>query len=466
MDADDIKLSRISKLFVDRDDQHPDAALTKRKQFRVTLLCGADVTDSYTLQLAVLTAASIAARCFPGGARVVLPDTLQGSPCLIWPELKWTFGRALADILGADAFEGSVAKDAPGFTLVFGRAEAPGNSLRVTFDGWTARVGPTREVPRLQERQYCSLAGVLAAGLAMSEIFLSFSDISIEACRRVVSLSLWRPDLDAMDPEALGVPVEYLPKALWLLGLGHLGNGYAWSLGTLPYADPREAEFALFDYDKVIAENTETGLVFSNGDIGKYKTRALNRWFEDRKFATRIVERRFDATFRVQDGEPGLALCGFDSNPARRDLKMAEFRRVIESGLGGTASNFDTINLHTLPNPRSVEVLWPDLKADQAEKQRQDKERIARTSKAYEQIDHDECGRIELAGKAVAVPFVGTIAGAFVVGEVLRLLHEGTRFTDLKLRLGVLNNGALRNAGSYTAQDLVGVDFVAARTIG
>ena len=99
-----------------------------------------------------------------------------------------------------------------------------------------------------------------------------------------------------------------------------------------------------------------------------------------RGIRSRLVERRFDLTFRYQDKEPLLALCGFDTNAARRDLGTAS-SRVIESGLGGTANNFDTISLHTLPNPRSVEDLWPVPSPEQDREERAEHERIARANK-------------------------------------------------------------------------------------
>src|SRR5207244_4095318 len=148
-----------------------------------------------------------------------------------------------------------------------------------------------------------------------SELFLSFAGISLDATRRTVGLSLWRPDLAIDDDEALGIPVEYLPGALWVLGLGHLGNAYLWSLATLPYEDPKGVEFALFDFDTVETDNVETGLLLSIDDLDSFKAHACDAWLRRRKFRTRLVERRFDATFHVQDQEPKLALCGFDSNP-------------------------------------------------------------------------------------------------------------------------------------------------------
>jgi len=209
----------------------------------------------------------------------------------------------------------------------------------------------------LPEREYRSPAGVLAASLAVSELFLSFGDISIEAGRRVLAMSLWAPGTDIRDASALGLPVEYLPKSLWVLGLGHLGNAYLWSLGTLPYADPANVTFFLNDYDAVEDENVETCILSRPNDAPGLKTRVCDAWLARRGFRTRLMERAFDGSFRRRRTEPAidpaLALCGFDSNPVRRDLETAGFARVVECGLGSTVSNFDTLSLHTLPNPRS-----------------------------------------------------------------------------------------------------------------
>ena len=408
MSAVDLQLSRISKLFVDRDQASAEAALARRQEFAVTLLCGDDVACSYTLQVAVLTAASIAARCFPGAVRASVSPKLAEAPLLMWPQLKLTFGQALFNCLAPDARID--AGDPAALGLIFGDAPCPKGALRVTFDAWIAKAGPASAMPRLPERDYCSLAGVLAAALALSELFLAFASISIEATRRTVALSLWRPDLDIIDPLALGIPVEYLPCELWVLGLGHLGNAYLWSLTSLPYPKPDEVEFVLCDFDKVEPENVETGIIFTADDERRLKTRAACGWLGRRDFQTGLVERRFDASFRRHDIEPGLALCGFNSNPARRDLGTAQFVRVVESGLGGTASNFDTISLHALPNPRTPAELWPDLSEDEEKKRAEHQGRVARDNPGYTRLGKDECGQFELAGKSVTVPFVGAAA--------------------------------------------------------
>lgn len=274
--------------------------------------------------------------------------------------------------------------------------------------------------------------------------------------------------MDIGNAEALGIPIEYLPRDLWVLGLGHLGNAYLWSLATLPYPDPKEIEFALLDFDKVEKDNTETGVVFTAHDIGRFKTRPCDAWLDRRGFRSRLVERRFDSRFRRQytdahDKEPALALCGFDFNRARRDLPKAGFRRVVDCGLGGMADNFDVISLHTLPNRRPPKELWPEMSEKEVAKLVAYQERLARENPGYRALGLDDCGRRELAGKSVAVPFVGSTAASLVVAEVIRLLHEGPAFHDIKLGLADPGKVFAPRNGNYTARDAVGVTFIEAR---
>lgn len=469
-EAPPTRLSRISKLFVDRDETAIEEALERRQGHAVVLHCGCDVARSYTLQLAVLTTANIASRCFPGAVRVAFDPILAEAPLLVWPSLRQTFGQALTALLGPDALIASCAAD-DGRAVVFGNVAPVKGALRVTFDGWIAKVGPATGVDRLPEREYCSLAGVTAAAVAISELFMAFANISVEAGRRIVAISLWRPDLSASDPAALGIPVEFLPREIWVLGLGHLGNAYLWALASLPYADPTEVEVYLNDYDKVEDENVETSLLLSPDKVRQYKTRACSDWLERRGFQTRLIERPFDASFRRRrckagpGDEPGLALCGFDSNPPRRDLATAQFLRVIESGLGGTPNNFDTISLHTFPNPRPAAELWPDLDPAEETKRQQQQEAVAKTNPVYAGVGHDECGRYELAGKSIAVPFVGAAAAALVTAESLRLLHRGQAYTDMKLRMSIPNRCSARTPGSYAAEDFAGLKYTDSRPL-
>ena len=449
-----MQLSRISKLFVDRDDVLVERALARRESHRLSLICGSDVGGSYTLQLAVLTASQLATRCFPGAVRVSLDERLANSPLLLWPRMELTVGQALSGIVGRPGLEmGRLRGDELGRSVVFGNGHSREGAMRVTFDRWIAAAGPATVVERLPEDEGCPLSGILAASIVMSEIFMSFAEISVEAMRRGIAMSLWRPDGDADGRTARGKRIEYLPKRLWVMGLGHLGNAYLWALGSLPYRSPREVEVILNDFDRVEPENVETGVLFREAACGLYKTRVCADWVERRGFRSRIVERRFDEHFRCGPEEPGLAFCGFDKNSARRPLATAGFRRVVECGLGGAVGNFDVISAHSLPNSRSAEELWPDVPAVEEAAERQRRARVARESKGYAGLDSEDCGRMELAGKSVAVPFVGTAAASLVVGEAIRAFHGGPAYEDVKMRLSVPHDVRTTPAGAYGTQE-------------
>src|SRR5581483_10422700 len=412
------EFSRISKFFVDRDREHPDRALVRRRRHRIVLACGPDVAASYTLQLAVFTAANLASRCFPGAVRVEIDDGTEAAPALVFPAAGRSIRRALAPIVGHHAFREKWRVDEAEHRMLFGDIAGSDDALRLTFDGWVAAVGPSTQVHRLPERQCCTLAGILAGAIAVSEAFLSFAKVAVDASRRAIALSLWRPDLDARDSEALGSPVEFLPTQMWILGLGHLGQAYLWALATLPYGQPLSTNIILNDFDAIEPANLETGMLLRKADIRQFKTRVCSRWLESLGFNTTIVERKFRTDFRCQPEEPQLALCGFDSNEARRALAAANFGLVIDCGLGALASNFDTLNVQTLPSARPIDELWPTDGNDAGSA-----ERIAKESGIYDELSSDdECGRVLLAGKAVAVPFVGAVAATYVVAEVLRAL--------------------------------------------
>jgi len=78
-------------------------------------------------------------------------------------------------------------------------------------------------------------------------------------------------------------------------------------------------------------------------------------------------------------------------------------------------------------------------------------------------LEDDEWGRAELAGKSVAVPFVGATAGTLATAEILRLLHGGPQYTDVKVTLGDLQQRSAPMAGAYGAKDFVGLKYCDAK---
>lgn len=132
---------------------------------------------------------------------------------------------------------------------------------------------------------------------------------------------------------------------------------------------------------------------------------------------------------------------------------------MFEGGLGGTADNFDALSVHTLPNPRPASELWPDISPLEEDAEGERRTRIARDSTAYADLECDECGRFELAGKSVAVPFLGTTAACFVLAEAVRLFHDGPAYANLKLRLAIPGEMPATSTGIYTVQDVAQIPY-------
>jgi hypothetical protein len=423
-------VSRISKLLIDRDGVTADAARQLREAHTIKIKCGSDLRGSRGLQLAALTIAHVASRCFPNAVRAAVPALVAEARCLVWPSVDMNLGQAFSatgvDVVTPDGRRGTAAH-----TFLVGDASAELRDMRITFDDWIASAGPLEAVGRLAEREGCPVAPVLAGALGVSELFCAVHGVTVAAGRRHRAMSLWRPELDVSDPAAQGPAVRSLPGAAWALGLGHLGNAYLWSLAALPYSDPHEVVVFLMDNEEVELENIETGVLYRSQDVGKTKARVCAAWLEAHGFRARIIERRLDAAFRRRGDEPALALCGFDSNTARRLLPIGGFVRVIECGLGGAVSNFDLINIHTVPNSQSPDDMWPDVDLIS---QNVEAERLARENRGYAELAADECGRVVLAGQSIAIPFVGVAASSFVLAEALRAAHDGPAYEQIKFR--------------------------------
>lgn len=126
-------------------------------------------------------------------------------------------------------------------------AKTTAMTLQITWDQWFAHVDIGRR--RLPERGNMVLAAVAPAGIAATECFKRALG-TLEACHRNRSLNLWRPDAPIyptapvpLGDELIGPDLRYLPSSVWMVGLGHLGQGYAWCWRLLPYADPSACVF-------------------------------------------------------------------------------------------------------------------------------------------------------------------------------------------------------------------------------
>lgn len=387
-----------------------------------TVVVGPDAV-SYGHQAALLTAVEATARTF-GQVPVHVAVEVGGLQCVL---------PGLTNLTVADAIleAGGTLVDSPDTTergplVVIGSAATVGDpTLQITWDHWAASVNTTGD--RLPERGNMVLAAVAAAALAVTECFKRALGVE-EACYRPRSLNLWRPDLPfepaqhpTLGDDVLGPDLRYLPSSAWMVGLGHLGQGFAWCWRLLPYLEPATCEIQLQDYDKVNTANRTTGMFIRPNDVNKMKARVVAAALERAGFTTRIVERGLLPETRRHDEEPALALIGVDKLDPRRIISDIGWTFAVDVGLGAGPVDFTGISVHTFPAPTSshdVSAWSGDGSADRtARAQEQDAYRNALSAGA------DGCGLVQLAETAVAAPFVGVVAACLALAEPLRVLH-------------------------------------------
>jgi hypothetical protein len=407
----------------------PDAALKHLQSLQLGIIAGPAVRTSATFQACLLTIVTCARRSFLGGVKVFgidnVPLIIPISDCNTLAEAVLQLGGLRAENQTAPSVQIVLADACPRWSCPV---------LRPTFQGWCGGVLGLQPSEPLAERQENELTGVFIGALAVAEAFQMATTSNAMAGRRDVGLSLWDPN-PAVDwrraPE--GPIIDYLPSKLWLIGLGHLGQAYLWTLGLLPYTDASEALFVLQDFDQLVPANDSTSPLTSLNIVGDLKTRAMSRWCERRGFQTRLIERPFSEDMKIDVDEPRVALCGVDNSKGRACLEKVGFDLVVEAGLGKGWNDYLDIQVHSFPSQVSAATRWngDDLRAP-----------AIPATPSYAQMaaaGMDDCGLLQLASRSVGAAFVGCSTAALVIGELVRDLHGGPRHALIDLSLRDLN---------------------------
>lgn len=427
------ELNRLAKAIMQRRRVSYAEALEILHGLTLHLVCPPDAIRRTQYQAALVTAVNTGKRAFLGG---VLVEVETDVPCTLpgWP------GKSLAQVVAELGGSVSSPELPASKTISVGfSGDAEDGSLLLVADGWRGGVLPAGSPCPIPQVDGFALGGVFAAGLAVSRAFADVCGLEVGVCDESYGLSLWRPDLTWTDADASGPQLVRLPEKVWLLGLGHLGQAYLWTLGLLPFPSNASPTVFLHDYDRITSGNWSAGLLCELGNVGKHKTRVCAEWAERRGFNTALVERPFDENTRIGLGEPRVALCGFDSALGRRPLEGAGFDLIVECGLGSSLQHFDRMVLHTFPDAsKKPSEYWPETTTPDV---------IDFDPRLFGAESTDgECGILvdTLARKPISASFVGAAAAALVVGEVLRGLHGGQRCELVHLHLR--SNQSLRVA--------------------
>jgi len=434
MDAWDIKdcLHRTAKMAMDTGEAKTKEDAEKLfSSYKLAIEAGPDIATSTTRQAMLLTAVNAGRRCFLGGVQVA--GNLNVPLKIGWKDFN-TLADAVQDLQGR--LIDKVSPEMP--RIVIGDArpveEGHGFSVQATFDGWSGGVVCLEE-DRLPESKEFAPAGVLAGAVAVAEAF-QFIRGNVLAGRRNAGLSIWDPKAPWRDNNCAFPSIERLPSKLWLIGLGHLGQSFLWTLGFLPYKNPGDVFLVLQDYDKLVPANDSTSPLTFQSIVGMMKTRAMAEWCEKRGFSSRIYERRFSANFKVAADEPGLAVCGVDNAKARAEIEEVGFDRIVEAGLGKGTEEYLALQMHSFPGLKKAKSIW------QAASEGKSWEKVIEQP-AYKDLGQkklDQCGLTMLAGRSVGASFVGIVTSCLIIGEILRMINGGPQYAVIDGSLRSLDN--------------------------
>ncbi|MDR5751295.1 MULTISPECIES: hypothetical protein [unclassified Caballeronia] len=385
--------------------------IAQRYQLQLELTAPIDFHE----QVAALAVVILGRRAFLGGVAV---SGCGDAP--LHPSLG--AARLLSDALrDAGANIANLEPSRPTISIGAAHKRTSPFHVRLLMAGWRAGTAPVDEGHPLDgdEPGYVMpLSAVAAAAFAVSQAFHHVSDGAPNSYEPG-GISLWAPAAAAWDsPEFDGPPLQVLPSSVWLLGLGHLGQAFAWCLSLLPYPKltQERPHILLQDVDRVGISTESTSVLTATKDNGRKKTRVVAEWLESRGFSTAIVERYFSGDTRKGQGEPSLLFCGVDNPEARRELENVGASLIIEAGLGSRHDDFQSVRMHSFPASRTTAQTWP---------QKPQREPVLGNFYVdlLEKGELGQCGVVELAGKAVGAAFVGAFAAALCVSEALRVLH-------------------------------------------
>jgi hypothetical protein len=427
-------ISRLAVAFLEQfpelERKHGDKVLEEIDRMlnalSLRIICTDQIQSSISQQAALVTVINAAKRCFKGGVFIEMPLNITCK--LTWPNSKY-----LKDIVIAlGGYLDSKIKTT--VTIRIGPS-LEAQDWHLLVDNWRAvLVPPGFKCPELTSQQTFPLGGILGAGLIVGQLFLKFARFDLSIGRQIVGWSLWEPTIAWDHPDAVGPEPCTFPKKLWLVGLGHLGQSYAWSLGLLPLLSPEELLIQLQDDDRIVPGNLDAGLLADN-NIGNFKTRVVAEWLESRGITTRIIERKYDSQTARKKDDPLILLGGLDNVEARKSLRSEDFQLLIDCGLGGNL-DFDLIHLNVFPNiGNKPKELW-----EHATPLKEINPRFNQFTNKYL-----TCGFTV----GIASAFSGCVSASIAISEILRSCHFGTKLSSGVLSIRELQDLRMTKIGQY-----------------
>jgi len=419
-----IKRSRITKALTDRPDEDTgfDVAEARLAGVRVAVVVLPDYAGTAAGQAAALTAVATSFKCFGNVVLCAQRDVNMVKPLSIGNTLY-----SAASALGA-RLSVTVPLDITSLILIGDDTDLWNCTfaIRCWWEGWLAGVVPIFD-RRPLGRSGNPLAGVLAGALAVREIFASLLGSSRAGTHASIA-SIWEPWLTP-ERTSVGPVTAYFPRKLWFIGLGHLGQGYLWSLGLLPVAG---SHAVLQDDQRIGVENEATGILTGGNDLNLPKTRVAARWLESTGWTTSLIERRNHGDIPLLENDPPIVLTGLDESQPRLEIATAAgFPYMIDAGVGHGPLDFENLQISVLKKGLDPTGFW-----SAKEKPRDIEALLRRKPYKVHSEEFGVCGTMGLAQASVAVPFVGAAVGALAIGQAIRLASMLETVQIMQLGLG------------------------------
>ncbi|MBP6379869.1 MAG: hypothetical protein KA312_05575 [Sphingorhabdus sp.] len=417
----ELALTRIAKSLVESEGISFDEAQARLRQLSLEIVVGENAT-TLTAHAAILTAVSVGSRTFIGGVRIA---GYTSQPLNSSFPLRARMLDAAALEVGASDFDGAASH-----RIIIGSSGAaqPGD-IWTGWQGWQCAAAPYSLDCDNGDNP---LTGIAAGALAVSVAFNTARNLNSSDRAEV---NLW----PTVEGEAAPNFTEiFLPGALWIVGLGNLGQAYVWALSSLPYSDPSQVTLVIQDRDRVTEENWATSVLVRQEVYGALKTKVAETWGLSCGFDVRRIDRRLLSSDRLDRDEPRVALCGVDKINVRAGMADIGFECIVDAGLGRTADDFDRYRVTVFDVERPINKHFEGS---------HDTMPIGRVPEedAYKVLEKEigNCGAVEIAGASVATAFVSAIAAAVVVTRAIAVVsgysfpsNEVNRLSTKKLRRG------------------------------
>jgi ThiF family len=385
-------LNRTAKLALDDGSASSiEDALLRFQTFDLQIIVGDDVHTNRALQAALVTILNAAPRTFMGRISVVGNiDTVL--------DVGWFNGRTIEEVASRyGVFTDSKAQECP--TILVGNYKTDLShcfALRLVCTETGFHLAP--DDLTLSSAFAPVAAGVAAAGAALNELFQYHYFGRQWAGLRCIEFQL-----------PLVPKVTEMPRSVWVIGLGHLGQAALWTLGLSLDPGTQLPTLKLQDDDRITASSLSTGLLSRMQDVQRLKVDAVADAMQLLGYECERVSSRVQLTSDLDDAAE-VCLVAVDSYGFRRQLDKLRGPRVVEAGIGDGIEGFTKLQLHLLPGSRSAADIWSgsDPRATR---------RVSIEPPAYQQLlkqSADECGTTQLAGRSIATPFIGAFTGALM----------------------------------------------------